>query len=119
MDRVTEFLDDLGDQLSGLTNGDLVVGSKLVLGNTTIVPLSKVSLGFGGGGGGGEERAEDDSPIRNSGTGGGTGGGGSVKPVAVAVFRDSGVEIMRVPEKTSSLSRLLEKLPDLVDKLKS
>jgi uncharacterized spore protein YtfJ len=111
-----DFMANIGDQLTGLANGDLVVGTELTLGDVTIVPLTHVSFGFGGGGG--EEAATDKQP-RNVGSGDGTGGGGNIKPVAVAVFRKDGVEIMRLPEKPSAMARLLEQVPDLIDKFKS
>ena len=117
MEDIELFIDEIGDHLSGLAKSDLVVGAPTALGRVTIVSLSHVGLGFGGGGGGGEEPGNARRP-KSTGGGQGTGGGGRVRPVAVAVFKEDGVEIVKVPHKQSSLSRLLEKLPELIDKLK-
>jgi len=111
------FIDEVGDHLTGLAKSDLVVGSSITLGKVTVVPLSHVGLGFGGGGGGGEEPGSRERP-KSSGGGQGAGGGGSVTPVALAVFKDDGVEIMKIPRKPSAMARFFDRVPDLIDKLK-
>ena len=118
MEELNQMIDELGDQLGEVANSDLVVGSPIKLGPVTIVPLSEVGIGFGGGGGGGED-GEGKKGERNKGSGRGTGGGGRVVPVAVAVFREGSVEIMKVPRKPNPVERILERIPDLIDKFKS
>jgi uncharacterized spore protein YtfJ len=118
MQDMGPFIDELGDHLTGLAKADMVVGSPITLGKVTIVPLSELGLGFGGGGGGGEDAATEKRP-KSTGSGLGSGGGGRVKPIAVAVFREDGVEIMKLPDKPSAIARLLDKVPDLIEKLKS
>jgi len=117
VEEIELFIDEVGEHLTGLAKSDLVVGDSITLGKVTIVPLSHVGLGFGGGGGGGEEPGDRKRP-KSSGSGQGTGGGGSVKPVALAVFREDGVEIMKIPRKPSAMARFLDRVPDLIDKLK-
>jgi uncharacterized spore protein YtfJ len=117
VEDLNQFIDELGDSLGEIANSDLVVGSEIQLGEVTIVPLSQVGIGLGGGGGGGQEGGGKKKQS-STGSGGGTGGGGSVTPVAVAVFREGSVEILKVPTKPNALVSFLERVPDLIEKFK-
>ncbi|MBO7252691.1 MAG: GerW family sporulation protein [Oscillospiraceae bacterium] len=78
----------------------------------TIIPVSKVSVGFGGGG---SEfgKATADMPF-----GGGVGGGVKVTPVCFLIVKDGNVRMMPVAEPASSTAdRIVEMLPDTIDKL--
>ena len=78
----------------------------------TIIPVSKVSVGFGGGGSDFASKASE-NPF-----GGGVGGGGKVSPVCFLVVKDGNVRMMSVPEPANSTTeRLVEMLPDTLDKL--
>lgn len=119
MENPDSVLDIIGDKLADLMTSDLVIGSPIELGEVTIVPLSRVSLGFGGGGGGGEDGATTTAnEISNSGSGGGGGAGAQLKPVAVAVFNGEGVDVLKVLDMPSPIEKLLHKLPDLIDRFK-
>lgn len=79
----------------------------------TIIPVSKVSVGYGGGG--------SDFAVKNgSGEpfGGGVGAGVSVTPIAFLVIKDGNVRMMPVaaPANTT-VDRLVEQIPDALDKL--
>ncbi len=117
MEEVSGFVDEIGDRLKEIANSDLVVGEAIRLGEVTIVPLSQVGIGFGGGGGGGRDTKSKKGP-GGQGSGGGSGGGGGVTPIAVAVFRSGSVEILKVPSKPSPMGRFLERIPDLIDRIK-
>ena len=117
MDEVNSLIEQVGGKLGEIADSDLVVGSAIKLGEVTIVPISEVAVGFGGGGGEGED-AGGTKRQASKGGGAGLGGGGSVTPVAVAVFRNGSVEVMKIPKKPNPVARLLEKIPDLIDQLK-
>jgi uncharacterized spore protein YtfJ len=117
MEDSDTILEIIGEKLSGLMTSDLVVGDALELGDVTIVPLSRVSIGLGGGGGRGSEEASP-RETKNSGSGDGGGGGGQLKPIAVAVFNGDSVEVMKVPTAARPIEKLLGKLPDLIDRFK-
>jgi uncharacterized spore protein YtfJ len=101
----------------------VVIGSPIELGELTIVPISRISIGIGAGGGEGrgaspERRKKHGGFGSGKGTGGATGGAGKVRPVAVAVIREESVEVLPVDEKTGKLDRLLDKIPDLIERFK-
>ena len=78
----------------------------------TIIPVSKVSVGFGGGGSDFANRSGE-NPF-----GGGVGGGVKVTPLCFLVVKDGNVRMMSVPEPANSTAdRVVEMLPDTLDKL--
>ena len=79
----------------------------------TIIPVSKVSVGFGGGGSDFGGKADSNSPF-----GGGVGGGVKVTPICFLIVKDGNVRMMPVAEPASSTAdRIVEMLPDTIDKL--
>ena len=120
MDQVQEIIGQVTNTLSDIAQSDVVVGTPLEVGNITLVPISRVAAGFGGGGGEGSgDMSNGKKQSASSGTGGGSGGGAVVRPVAVAVFGDDGVEVLPIAEKPGKLEKLIDSIPDLVDRLKS
>ena len=81
----------------------------------TIIPVSKVSVGFGGGGSDYVSRNanKQDNPF-----GGGAGGGVKVTPIAFLIVKDGNVRMMPVatPANTTA-DRLVEMIPDTLDKV--
>ena len=78
----------------------------------TIIPVSKVSVGFGGGGSDFSNK-NGDNPF-----GGGVGGGVKVNPVCFLIVKDGNVRMMPVaaPANTTA-DRIVEMVPDTLDKL--
>ena len=75
----------------------------------TIIPVSKVSAGFGGGG---------SDFAKNEAFGGGVGGGVSVTPICFLIVKDGNVRMMPVaaPANTTA-DRIVEMVPDTLDKI--
>ncbi len=123
MEQVNDLLDMIGDKLAGMTKSNLVAGSPIALGKVTIVPLSLVSVGFGGAGGESDASRKHrrdkggHSHDRGKGSGEGSGGGGQVRPVAVAAFTEDGVDVLTIRGEQSLLDKILAKLPDLIDRV--
>lgn len=97
------------NELREIVKTETVVGEPLVLGDVTIIPVSKISFGFGAGGGQGEK---DDG---NS----GTGGGGSVQPVAFIVIQKGKAQLLPIEDKSMSIADLLKYAPDVLEKIKA
>ena len=78
----------------------------------TIIPVSKVSVGFGGGGSDFTGKTGD-NPF-----GGGMGGGVKVSPGCFLVVKDGNVRMLSVPAPANSTTeRIVEMLPDTLDKI--
>ena len=78
----------------------------------TIIPVSKVSVGFGGGG--------SDYTKNQEAFGGGAGGGVKVTPICFLIVKDGSVRMMPVaaPANTTA-DRIVEQVPDVLDKIAS
>ena len=79
----------------------------------TIIPVSKVSVGFGGGGSDFVNNKGGENPF-----GGGVGGGVSVTPICFLIVSNGNVRMMPVaaPANTTA-DRIVEMVPDTIDKL--
>ena len=119
--EIRDIVELVSDRLAGIADSDVVMGEPMKVGEVTIVPISRLGLGFGAGGGTGEApgmKGRHGMAEGGKGTGGGSGCAGKVRPVAVAVFSDGGVEILPIADKKGRLDKLLEKIPDLVERFK-
>ena len=93
---------------------DTVVGTPIETADgITIIPVSKVSYGFGSGGG--------DMPLKEKGGfGGGVGAGVKVDPIGFLVVKDGGVRMINVSTPAEgTVDRVIERLPEIVDMLQS
>ena len=81
----------------------------------TIIPISKVSVGFGGGG---SDFVSKNVNHQENPFGGGVGGGVKVTPVAFLIVKDGNVRMLPVatPANTTA-DRLVEMLPETLDKI--
>ena len=79
----------------------------------TIIPVSKVSVGFGGGG-------SDYAKSTKDAFGGGAGGGVKVTPICFLIVQNGSVRMMPVaaPANTTA-DRIVEMVPDTLDKIVS
>ena len=102
------------ENIKKMVDVDTIVGNPLKTDNgETIIPVSKVSFGFGAGG------SEFDSDRKSSADqppfGGGSGGGVSITPIAFLVVNQSGVELKHLEERTSLYERLLDQAPKVIN----
>ena len=118
MQQVQEIIGQVTHTLGDIASSDVVVGAPLEVGPVTVVSISRVMAGFGGGGaeGRGEERAKKVQAETGMGSGGGSGGGAVVRPVAVVVFTNDGVEVLPIAEKRGKIEKLLDQLPELMER---
>ena len=81
----------------------------------TIIPISKVSIGFGGGG---SDFVSKNVNKQENPFGGGAGGGVKISPVAFLIIKDGSVRMLPVaaPANTTA-DRVVEMVPDVLDKI--
>ena len=92
-----------------------VIGEPITAGGVTIIPISKVSVGFGGGG---SDYVSRNANKSENPFGGGVGAGIKVTPVAFLIIKEGSVRMLPVatPANTT-VDRLVEQVPDLLDKV--
>jgi uncharacterized spore protein YtfJ len=111
-----EFMNGLMAEFRQVAATETVVGEPLVLGDTTLIPVIRISIGVGAGGGEGEGTDPKESS-QGKGTGVGGGGGVRVEPAAFIVLRGDDVQIHAAPGKGGRFAEMFEHLPDLVGKI--
>ena len=93
-----------------------VVGDPIVTADgVTIIPISKVSVGFGGGG---SDFVSKNPNKQENPFGGGVGGGVKVTPIAFIVIKGDSIRMLPVatPANTTP-DRIVEMVPDVLDKI--
>ena len=113
---LSEMLGDTMSKIREMIDVNTVVGAPITTPDgVTIIPVTKVSIGYGGGG---SDFATKNYPAgRDNACGGGAGAGVSITPVAFLVIRGENVRMLPIAEPAStSVDRLIELLPDLLDK---
>lgn len=78
---------------------------------TIIIPLTKVSFGFGMGGY--NHDSDKDAMQKNNSLAGGSGGGVTVLPVGFLIVGNGSVKILNV-DTSSPFDKVIESLPDLI-----
>ncbi len=81
---------------------------------TVIIPISKVSFGFGAGGSDFGQKAVASS---DSNFGGGSGGGATIEPVAFMVVGKEEIKLMPVEKNTSPAQDIIDSVPTILDKV--
>lgn len=100
-------------KLKEIARTETVVGKAIRAGKTTIIPVSKVSVGFGAGGGGGKENE------KSRGSGAGTGGGLSIEPIAFIVVNEEGsAQLLPLTKQEATISKVLDSIPSIIGKIK-
>lgn len=109
--NIEALLDKVSGHVKSLATTETILGEEFTLGEFTCRPVIKVGTGFGSGAGDG-----DDPKGKAKGGGGGVGAGIGVTPVGFLVAK--GDEIYFIPsDKKTPLSSLIDKVPDLVEKV--
>lgn len=114
--KLPNMLDNTIAKIRELVDVNSVIGDPIVTADgVTIIPVSKVSVGFGGGGSDfvSKNVNHQDNPF-----GGGVGAGVKVTPIAFLVIKEGSVRMIPVaaPANTT-VDRLVEMVPDTLDKI--
>ena len=108
-----DMLQDAMGKVREMVDTNTIVGQPIhTEDGVTLIPISKVSFGFGGAGGEYGKNAGDKN------LGGGVSAGVKITPTAFLVVKDGTVRVLPVAvPATSTVDRVVEMVPDLVDKV--
>ena len=110
---ISEIMDLSMDNIRKVADANTVVGQPIVCQDgTTVIPISRVRIGFAGGG--------SEFSTKNSGTnlpyGAGSGASVSVTPIAFLISKEGACRVLPIPEPaSSSVDRIIELVPDIAD----
>ena len=112
--NLPNMLNETIAKIREMVDSNNVIGEPIVVGDVTIVPVSKISVGFGGGG----SDFASKPAVKTEPFGGGVGGGVKVTPICFLVIKDGNVRMMPVatPANTTA-DRIVEMVPDTLDKI--
>lgn len=99
------------DKVREMVDTNTIVGQPITTPDgVTLIPISKVSFGFGAGGG--------DYGKTTQNFGGGSGAGVNIAPVAFLVIQDGVTRVLPVAvPPVSTMDRIVEKVPEVLDKV--
>lgn len=101
------------EKIRDMIDVNTIIGTPIVTpdGKTTIIPVSKVSFGFGSGG------SDIPNKVEKELFGGGAGAGVSLHPLAFLVVSEEGVELLQMDEKGGGADKVIAAVPDAVKKV--
>lgn len=112
--NVSNLMGNSFEGLKKLVDVNTIIGEKIDVGDgTTIIPISKVTFGYGLGGGdfgGTTER-------KNTSFAGGASGGITINPIAFLIVKNGDVQMIQVASPNNVSERALNMVPDVVDKI--
>ena len=98
------------EKVKGMVDSNSIIGAPIVTPDgTTIIPVSKVSVGFGCGG------SDFPSASTKEMFGGGTGGGVTIQPVAFLILKGESVRMIQIADKNNVAERVANMVPDAID----
>lgn len=108
--EITDVVKVVMEQIKETVRSETVVGTPVQAEDSVIIPVSRVSFGFGAGGASGE---------MEKGSGMGTGGGATVEPVAFVVVSKGKAQLLPLKSREATLTRIIDIIPSLLDVVKS
>ena len=114
--NIGNLMDSTIGKMREIVNVDNVVGSPITTPDgVTVIPVSRVSYGFAAGG---SDFRQKDAPAPNF--AGGNGAGVKIVPICFLVIRGDSVRLINVaPPPNTTVDRVIEKAPELVDTIEA
>ena len=103
-------------KLREIADVNTIVGKPILAGEITIIPISKLTVGFASGGS--DFTSKNQKPEDDNSFGGGSGAGMNLSPVAFLIVKGDSVRLMPVaPPPGPAADRVVEMVPDVIDKV--
>lgn len=106
MASLTDVIKAALEKIQYIAKTETVIGEPISVGETTLIPVSRISIGFAAGGAGKEEKAEN---------GAGTGGGVSIVPVAFITINGDKVQVHSLTPTDPLVNKIMSIAPDIIN----
>lgn len=109
---INDMMSTVMKNIREMVDVDTIIGTPITTPDgTTIIPVSRVSFGFGSGG--------SDIPTKNpdKNFGGGSGAGVTIQPIAFIVESAGSVKLIQIDNNITSLDRVVNLVPELFDRV--
>lgn len=100
--------------INEMIDANTIIGTPITHNNSTIIPVSKVQLGFVSGGSDIKPNTNKADPL----FGGGTGGGVSLTPIAFLVITAENINLISLNNDARLKEKILDFIPGAFEKLK-
>lgn len=110
---ISSIMEITMEKLRSVVDAETVFGNPQIVGDITIIPVSKVSFGLATGG--------SDFPSKTVGKslfGGGGGAGVTITPVAFLIVKNNDVKLVQIYDSATTVDRAIAMAPDVLDKVK-
>ena len=109
---IKNIMDTTLENLKGMVNADIITGSPIVVGDITLIPVSKVAYGLATGG--------SDFPSKSGAQlfGGGGGAGVTISPIAFIAVNGDSVKMLPVYNELTTVEKAITMAPEIIDKAK-
>lgn len=106
------IMDTTMDKLHAMVDADTIIGTPIVLGEVTLLPVSKVAFGLATGG------SDFPSKTQSGLFGGGGGAGVTITPIAFIAVTGQNVKMMPIYNEMNTIDKAISMAPELLDKVK-
>ena len=104
------------EKLREIAKVDTIIGQPIQAGAVTIIPISRLSVGFASGGS--DFTSKNQKPDHDNAFGGGSGAGMNLSRVAFLIVKGDSVRLMPVaPPAANTVDRVVELVPEVIDKV--
>ena len=117
MSNVSDFMSQTIEKIRQVIDVNTIVGNPIVTADgTTLIPITKVSIGIGSGGS--DIKAKTGNLNATDGFGGGGGAGVTISPIAFVVISNGEAKILSINAPANSTAdRMVEMVPGVVSKI--
>lgn len=113
---ISDLMATTMEKIRDMMDANTVVGKPIEAGGVTVIPVSKISIGYGSGGS--DFAQKNQKPDHSNAFGGGAGMGVSITPVSFLIIKDGNVRVVSVEQPApTAVERVMEMVPDVVDKV--
>jgi len=111
---ISELMETTMQKVKEMIDANTIIGEPITTSDgITLIPVSKVTFGLAGGG---TDFAKKPEP--QMGFGGGIGAGVNIVPIAFIVVKSDSVRLLHIaPPATSTVDRIIETVPEVLDKI--
>ncbi|MBQ7726173.1 MAG: GerW family sporulation protein [Clostridia bacterium] len=110
---IKSIMDVTMDKLRAMVDAKTIIGDPIVVGEVTLIPVSKVSFGMATGG------SDFPSKTQSGLFGGGGGAGVTIAPVAFLAVKDGDVRMMPVYNDVTGFDKAMAMAPDVLERAKA
>ena len=113
---IDDLMSTTMQKLREIADVNTIVGKPIQAGNVTIIPISRLTVGFASGGS--DFVSKNQKPEADNSFGGGSGAGMNLSPVAFLIVKGDTVKLMPVaPPAATTVDRVVEMVPEVGDKV--